>query len=118
MRRAAVAHIVFRMNLEESDVGLLDEDSIDVFGLEAHARTCGQRRGDASGRVRLRGHFILRSDIRRASAAWLTWLPPWKELRAKQSLRGDRSRPSTARAPARDVRARSPPPGAFGCPSC
>jgi hypothetical protein len=47
VRRAAVAHVIFRMNLEKSEVGSLREDRVDMLGLEADARAGGQGRGDA-----------------------------------------------------------------------
>ena len=47
MRRAAVAHVILGVDLEEADVRALGQDRVEVFGLQADAGARGQRRGDA-----------------------------------------------------------------------
>ena len=47
MRRPAVAHVIFRVDFEEADVRPLGENRVEMFGLQADARTVRQQRGDA-----------------------------------------------------------------------
>ncbi len=49
MRRPAVAHIVFGVDFEKSEIGPLRENLFDVVGFQADAAAFRQGRGDAGG---------------------------------------------------------------------
>ena len=56
VRRAAVAHIVFGVDFEKSEIGPLGENLLDVIGFQADAAAAGQGRGDARAEGRRNGH--------------------------------------------------------------
>jgi len=58
MRRPAVAHIVFGVDFEKSEIGPLRENLFDVVGFQADAAAFRQGRGDAGGRGWRSGHGI------------------------------------------------------------